>query len=45
MKYALVNESNEIVNIIAYDGITDYVPPVGLSLVIVPDEKQIGDLI
>lgn len=43
MKFALVDEENLIVNIIVYDGESDYTPPAGLSLVQVSDEKQIGD--
>lgn len=38
MRYTVINEQNEIVNIIIYDGISVYDPGVGLRLFPVSDD-------
>ena len=42
MKWALVNTSGEVVNVIAYDG-AEYTPPNGLALEQIEDHLEIGD--
>lgn len=43
MQWALVDGSNIVQNIIVYDGVSDYQPQDGLSLVEVNDWIKIGD--
>lgn len=37
MRYALLNDLNEVLNLTKWDGITPCVPPAGTRLILVPD--------
>lgn len=43
MAWALIDEANTIVNVIEYDGIAEYTPPAGLTLIQNVDGCVIGD--
>lgn len=45
MKYALVNISNIVVNVIAYNPNSEYTPPSGLTVESVNDWVEIGDAV
>jgi hypothetical protein len=42
MKWALVDSSGMVQNVIEYDGVTEYTPPEGISLQQVNEWVQIG---
>jgi hypothetical protein len=42
--WALINDRNEITNLIVYDGVSDYAPPAGMRLALVPEDAKLGDL-
>lgn len=39
-KYLVLNENNEVVNIIVYDGVSEYTPDEGLSLLPHPKNPE-----
>ncbi len=45
MIFALIDNTNKVVNLIAYDGVTPYAPEDGLTLVQVPEGTNIGDTV
>lgn len=36
--YAIIDENNTILNIIIWDGVSPYTPPIGTSVVLLTDE-------
>ena len=42
MIYVLIDNTNTVVNVIVYDGVSEYTPPAGQTLKEAPDGTAIG---
>jgi hypothetical protein len=42
MAYVLLDNTNTVVNVIVYDGVSTYIPPTGQTLKAAPDGTGIG---